>query len=61
MENNIQQLSIYKIIVVLSAILMISMCIALKHFIDLNHDKDARIETLENENRSLNDNLLEPR
>ena len=58
MENNIQQLSIYKTIVVLSAILMISMCIALKHFIDLNHDKDARIETLENENRSLNDNLL---
>ena len=61
MENKIQQLSIYKTIVVLSAILMISMCITLKHFIDLNHDKDARIETLENENRSLNDNLLEPR
>ena len=61
MENNMQQLSIYKTIVVLSAILMISLCITLKHFIDLNRVKDARIETLENENRSLNDNLLEPR
>ena len=53
-----QQLSIYKTIVFLSAILMISMIITLKYFIDVNHLKDARIEQLEKENRSLNDNLL---
>ena len=59
--ENIQQLSIYKTIVFLSAILMISMIITLKYLIDVNHLKDARIEQLENENRSLNDNLLNPR
>ena len=56
-----QQLSIYKTIVVLSAILMISLCITLKHFIDLNRVKDAKIETLYSQIRSLNDNLLKPR
>ena len=61
MENNMQQLSIYKTIVVLSAILMISLCITLKHFIDLNRVKDAKIETLYSQIRSLNDNLLKPR
>lgn len=59
--ENIQQLSIYKTIVFLSAILMISMCITLKHFIDLNRIKDARIEQLKESNRSLTDNLLNPR
>lgn len=61
MENNIQQLSIYKTIVVLLAILMISLCITLKHFIDLNRVKDAKIETLYGQIISLNDNLLKPR
>ena len=56
--ENMQQLSIYKTIVFLSAILMISMCITLKHFIDLNKIKDAKIEQLELSNRSLTDNLL---
>lgn len=59
--ENMQQLSIYKTIVFLSAILMISMCITLKHFIDLNRVKDAKIEQLKESNRSLTDNLLNPR
>lgn len=61
MENNLQTLSIYKTIVVLLAILMISLCITLKHFIDLNRVKDAKIETLYGQIISLNDNLLKPR
>lgn len=56
-----QKLSIYKTIVFLSAVLMISMCITLKHFIDLNRVKDAKIEQLEESNTRLNDNLLKPR
>jgi hypothetical protein len=60
-QNNLQTLSIYKTIVVLSAILMISMCIVIKHFIDLNRVKDAKIEQLEESNTRLNDNLLKPR
>ncbi len=60
-QTNLQTLSIYKTIVVLLAILMISLCITLKHFIDLNRVKDAKIETLYGQIISLNDNLLKPR
>lgn len=46
-KNDLQTLSIYKTIVALFAVLIISLTAISKHLIDLNHDKDVKIKQLE--------------